>query len=155
MCWFHRLAAVAALVAAAGGCGQSITVPDQGVVVPGCEMPNACFRTNCPCNLGVDMGLQTDCIVEATACAPGTDMFCNGCPEGYQCLEVAQACVGRGPFCGGVGALCMPQGSSCAPLDLSIGTPPMMVQTGAGLEPHCQFADDVCCPGTDAGVPTD
>ena len=37
------------------------------------------------------------------------------------------------------------------------GDPPMLIPTGIGmpmLEPHCQYTDDVCCPGTDGGVPT-
>jgi hypothetical protein len=61
-------------------------------------------------------------------------------------------CVGTGPFCGGIGARCMPKGGSCGS---SGGDPPQLVPTtgvGPALEPHCQYVDDVCCPGVDGGV---
>jgi hypothetical protein len=67
-----------------------------------------------------------------------------------QCLEPAQACVGRGAFCGGKGARCLPAGNHCSTQG---GDPPMLVATpGPSLEPHCQFTDDVCCSGSDGGV---
>jgi hypothetical protein len=157
MRWFVGFAATAALVAAVGACGSQITVPDQGVVVVGCQKPNACFRSDCDCTRAA---VTTPACVSPTTCSDMNDpstCHCQPIDPGNemaiittQCLETAQACVGRGVFCGGGGARCLAKGSSCAS---SGGDPPMLIATsGPSLEPHCQFTDDVCCGGSDAGV---
>jgi hypothetical protein len=95
------------------------------------------------------------------ACVTDSNGICN-CPAVddmgtlSQCLEPSQACVGRGVFCGGAGALCVPAGASCS-ASTPGAAPPMLIPTVGMpmLEPHCQFVDDVCCPGTDGGVVTD
>jgi hypothetical protein len=166
MRWFFLAAAAAALVIAAGACGSTIAVPDQGIVVNGCQAPGQCFLQTCSCKRTE----LSSCVVDPFCSTPSDRTTCNcvpypvdsdlGVPTDMgvptQCLETAQACVGRGDFCGGAGARCLPVGSSCTQ---SGGDPPMLVSTlsmGDGgvptLEPHCQFVDDVCCPGTDGGV---
>jgi hypothetical protein len=157
MRWLQGWLAFAALVAAAGACGSTIPVPDQGVIVTGCQMPAKCFLSDCTCNRSTVKTAQ--CVI-AAVCTNDNDPTTCSCPVfdgglASQCLEEAQACVGRGVFCGGVGAICVAPGTSC---QQSGATPPMMVPgaTGATLEPHCQFVDDVCCPGVvDGGVNTD
>lgn len=146
-------AAVAALVGAAGACGSQISVPDQGVIITGCQPPGYCFATTCECSRA---SVQTggSCVV-APVCGtdPANPSACN-CPLGdmgtdSRCVEVAQECVGRGPLCA-QGSTCVPLGTSCG----AGGMPPMVVPgPGATLESRCQFTDDVCCPaGSDGGV---
>lgn len=157
-------AAVAALVASSGACGSQITVPDQGIIVTGCQQPGACYLTNCDCSraaaLGAD-GNPPSCVVPSTCSNRSDPSTCNcaaadndaGIAVGSQCLEPSQACAGRGVFCGGAGALCVPSGSACSSSTAG-AAPPMLIPTVGMpmLEPHCQFTDDVCCPGTDGGV---
>lgn len=154
MRWLSSIAAAAALVAAVGACGSQISVPDQGVVVTGCQAPGACYLATCAC-IRASLG---DCQTTARVCStPGDPTTCN-CPSSItvddagtmttsQCLEPAQACVGRGPLCP-QGGRCLAAGSSCAS---SGGDPPMLVTPVAdGGVPtprsSCQFVDDVCCP---------
>jgi hypothetical protein len=171
------VAAAVALFAAAGACGSSITVPDQGVVVNGCRTPSFCYTLTCDCLRASTAGPPNNtqpggiCVIP-TVCSDGTNAnttddpsscFCpaetpsvdGGVPGGQlvQCLEVTQLCVGRGPYCAGPGAFCLQAGQSC---DGAEGDPPQLVPASGevGLEPHCQFTDDVCCGGQlDAGVP--
>ena len=90
--------------------------------------------------------------------APAGDMASTPRVATIACLETPQACVGRGVFCGGSGARCLPAGEACTTAG---GDPPQLIPTGGtgpSLEPHCEFVDDVCCPGTtaaDLGVITD
>jgi hypothetical protein len=143
MRWFQAALAAGALVLAAGACGSSITVPDQGIILTGCTTPAACYTTNCGCS----RARLADCVVQAM-CDDQNDKSTCRCPEGSQCLEVAQACVGKGPVCTGFGALCVPPGTACSP---NTGNPPMLVPSDMGtvsLESRCQFADDTCCPGS-------
>jgi hypothetical protein len=163
-----------ALIVAAGACGNIITVPDQGLIVTGCQLPAQCWKATCDCNRGkpdttgdhpsqnplldlcttpcqLDPFQPGDCECNLTLPTPVNDMLTS---EPLQCIEVSQACIGRGVFCGGVGAKCVQVGSTCD----GGGDPPMLIPTVGmpGFEPHCQFADDVCCPGTtptDGGVP--
>jgi hypothetical protein len=168
MRWCLALCAAAALVAVTGGCGSTITVPDQGIIVTGCQMPAACYRANCECTRASVLGSGTgtpSCVAPSVCSDPNNPSTCNcqpitvgdmGVTVATQCLEPAQTCVGRGVFCGGVGAVCLPAGTSCA-MSSSAGTPPQLIPTVGMpmLEPHCQFTDDVCCPGSDGGVTTD
>jgi hypothetical protein len=163
MRWPLRVAAALAIVVAGGACGSSITVPDQGIIVTGCQQPAQCFRSDCACTRdAVESGA---CTVPSVCSDPNDPSTCN-CPRDFdlgaggfdsQCIEEAQACIGRGVFCGGAGALCKKPGSTCD----GTGDPPMLIPTIGmpGLEPHCQFDKDVCCPGTstitDGGMPTD
>lgn len=170
-------AAAVALVALVGACGSIIQVPDQGVVVLGCNVPSYCYLANCSCNRA-DAQPNGNCVTPVV-CKNQLDRSTCTCPAAIsftvpdvdmqgnfdlappptvvpgvasQCLETAQACVGRGAFCGGTGARCLPAGSSC---NMSGGDPAQLVATattGPALEPHCQFRDDVCCPSTDGGV---
>jgi hypothetical protein len=134
------------------GCGSILTVPDQGITITGCSAPAQCFSTSCPCNFAN----LSSCTVAPVPIAGSTDptAYCPTDGGTYQCLEPAQACVGRGPFCGGVGALCVHTS-----LDMATATEPPMLVPGpnATLEPHCPFTDDTCLPGTgqDGGVPHD
>jgi hypothetical protein len=160
MRWTPGVAAAVALVVAQGACGSQITVPDQGVIVSGCQQPSQCFLKDCPCTRAA---LST--LARTTPCTdtdPNDPSTCDCLPlvdDGMlshetQCLETAMACIGRGVFCGGAGALCKPPGSTCD----GTGDPPMIIPTIGlpMLEPHCQFVDDVCCPGSsDGGVTTD
>jgi hypothetical protein len=162
MRWTLALAAAAALVVAAGACGSTITVPDQGIIVTGCQLPSQCFRSDCSCvRADVEAG---SCNVPTVCTSPLDNSTCD-CPVNVitnqdlgthfdsVCLETAQACVGRGTFCGGVGALCKPPGSTCDGTgDLPMIVPSIGMPT---LEPHCQYIGDLCCPGTDGGVTTD
>jgi hypothetical protein len=189
MRWLSTLVAATALFGIAG-CGNIITIPDQGVVVIGCMSPSYCFLANCDCyRKNAQGGACTTSQVFTQAdgttipCAQSPDPSECVCPAktsytlqdlgpppdlagrdmkpaaapvvqvATQCLEVAQACVGRGVVCPGSGARCLPSGSMCTS---SGGDPPELVPTGAtgpALEPHCQFVDDVCCPGAlDGGV---
>jgi hypothetical protein len=143
MRWFRAALAVGALVVAAGACGSTITVPDQGIILTGCTTPAACYTLDCACSRA---GLAS-CVVDAMCDDPLDKTTCR-CPAGSQCLETAQACVGKGPPCSGVGALCVPAGSSCTSGN---GNPPMLVPSDMGtvsLESRCQFTDDTCCPGS-------
>jgi hypothetical protein len=163
MRWTLGVAAACALVVATGGCGSQITVPDQGIIVSGCQMPSACFRADCDCSRG-SVTAKVDsvgaCTVSCTFVTPGDPSTCDCLPltnDGgdsiaTQCIESVQACVGRGVFCGGVGALCK---AATSPACDGTGDPPMLIPTIGMpmLEPHCQYSDDVCCPGTDGGVP--
>jgi len=158
------VATAVALGVAAGGCGSTITVPDQGIIVNGCQQPAQCFVATCDCKRA-SLG-TADCVVGCTNTVEGDPSTCDclpivdtdlGTTTQTQCLETAMACVGRGVFCGGVGALCKPPGSTC---DGSGDMPQLIPVFGMPmLEPHCQFQDDICCPGTsgptDGGVPTD
>jgi hypothetical protein len=168
-----RLSAVislVSLVAVAGGCGNIIAVPDQGVIILGCHDPSYCYRTDCDCKRA-NTGATTN-KDNPTSCnlgCNGDDQLCecrlttdDGVP--VQCQETAQLCVGRGPLCEGANAYCAASGGSCN----GVGDPPQSVPVavsgpedqdgGAGtpvLEQHCQFADDTCCHGAiiqDAGV---
>ena len=170
-------AAAVALVAAASACGSIIQVPDQGVVVLGCNVPAYCFidAAYCSCNRADaqpkgkcttpvvckdEIDLST-CTCPATINIPAVNADMSGAnPDlgpammavATQCIEVAQECVGRGVFCGGSGARCLAAGSSCS---MSGGDPPQLVPTGStgpALEPRCQFTDDVCCGSSDGGV---
>jgi hypothetical protein len=166
---FLVFAAAAALVVAGGACGSIIPVPDQGVVVLGCASPAACYVSDCSCNRAdaqqggkctvppvcINPLDRSTCLCPATISGTGADMM----PITTQCLETAQACVGRGVFCGGMGARCVAAGTMCG---TSGGDPPQLlpmtglidggVGVGPALEPHCQFTDDICCPGADGGV---
>ena len=167
MRWTLGVAAAFALVVAGGACGSSITVPDQGIIVTGCQQPAQCFTSDCECSrAAISRG---DCTVQSVCTDPTDPSTCN-CPTGVteqtdgggmrsfnsQCIEEAQACVGRGVFCGGAGALCKPPGSTCD----GTGDPPMLIPTFGMpmLEPHCQFVGDICCAGmsiSDGGMTTD
>jgi hypothetical protein len=155
------LVAALALVVAAGGCGSQITVPDQGIIVTGCQVPSACYRSDCSCERA-DVAEGGKCIVDRNCGDMGDPSMCF-CPTGVPldtdlgthydstCLETAQACVGRGVFCGGPGALCKAPGSTCD----GSGDPPMLVPMLGMLEPHCQYVKDICCGDEDGGVSTD
>jgi hypothetical protein len=155
MRWFLACFAATALLAAVGACGSQITVPDQGVVVTGCQGPAQCFRNDCPCTRAA---VSTAACISAPICYNPTDPSTCTCTAvdlgitvvGSACLEVAQACVGRGAFCGGSGATCVAAGTKCG--DASAVPPMLIATTGPALSPHCQFVDDVCCPGVDGGV---
>jgi hypothetical protein len=171
MRWTLGLYAIAALVFVTGGCGSTISVPDQGIIVTGCQMPAKCYRSDCSCKFAdVDKPVTAagSCVVDPVCSDPNDNSTCN-CPTavvldadagtGYDslCIETAQACVGHGVFCGGAGALCQ---RITAPACDGSGDPPMLIPTIGmpTLEPHCEFVDDVCCPGTspsDGGVTTD
>jgi hypothetical protein len=163
------LVAVSALVASSGACGSQITVPDQGIIVTGCQQPAACFLPGCDCSRAAALGSGTTgptCVIACTPSQadPNDPSRCNclgdndmGIPPSL-CLEPSQACVGRGVFCGGVGALCVPAGAACSSSTAGAGPPQLIPTIGMpGLEPHCQFTDDVCCPGgaTDGGIVSD
>lgn len=170
MRWPLRVAAALALVVAGGACGSSITVPDQGIIVTGCQQPAKCYRSDCQCTreLISSMDPVVGCYTMCVQSDPNDPSTCD-CPTGVavqtdggahtydsQCIEEAQACVGRGVFCAGTNARCKPPGSTCD----GTGDPPMLIPTIGmpALEPHCQFVDDVCCTGggiTDGGVMTD
>jgi hypothetical protein len=153
------LAAAAALAVGASACDTTITVPDQGVIVNGCQTPAQCFRADCACTRAAVAG---SCVIGCTITTPGDPSTCDclpvpvgdmGATVDTQCIETAQACVGRGVFCGGAGALCK---SPTSPTCDGTGDPPMLIPTFGMpiLEPHCQYVDDVCCPGiTDGGMP--
>ena len=144
-------------------------MPDQGVIVNGCQIPAQCYRSDCSCNFAdveKPIGESGSCTVASVCTDPNDPSTCS-CPTkvvidadagtGYDsaCLETAQACIGRGVFCGGVGARCK---RSSAPTCDGTGDLPMLIPTIGMpmLEPHCQFTDDVCCPGpSDGGVATD
>ncbi|HWE31625.1 MAG TPA: hypothetical protein VHB97_26675 [Polyangia bacterium] len=158
MRWTLGVAAAVALVVAAGACSSQITVPDQGIIVTGCQMPSQCFRADCPCTR--DTGA---CTVACTITTPGDPSTCDCLPvtnDGgdsvqTECLEPAQACIGRGVPCPGVGALCKASGACDG-----TGDPPMLIPTPGNptLVAHCQFDGDICCPGTilsDGGATTD
>jgi hypothetical protein len=160
MRWLGRLLAALALVAGVSACGSTIAVPDQGVIVTGCQNPGRCFRSDCGCARET----LASCLVDSVCTNPLDQTTCN-CPTALdvntdagtsvssQCLETAMACVGRGTRCDGVGATCAPFNGTCA---MSGNAGPMLVAgAGATLESHCQFTDDVCCPGVDGGVSTD
>jgi hypothetical protein len=162
------LAAVSALVASSGACGSQITVPDQGIIVTGCQMPASCFATSCSCTRAATLGMAIDCVPpDGLQCTSQSDRStCNcgpiindaGVTIQTQCLEPAQACVGQGVICGGAGALCMPVGSTTCTTSTPGAAPPQLIPTVGMpmLEPHCQFKDDVCCPGAlDGGVGSD
>ncbi len=170
MRWTLGIAAACALVVAAGACGSTITVPDQGIIVTGCQQPALCYRSDCACTRALissndpDVGCFTACVQtdpndpSTCNCPLGVTVQTDGSSRTYdsQCIEQAQACVGRGVFCGGAGALCKAPGSTCD----GTGDPPMLIPTFGMpmLEPHCQFVDDICCPGasiSDGGMPTD
>jgi hypothetical protein len=149
------VAAVVALVAAIGGCGSTISVPDQGVIVLGCHSPSFCFVSSeqCLCNRGTGSGGL--CVV---GCSDPNDPTCAcpvnvpgdmGPPIPVQCVETAQECVGRGPLCATT-SHCQQAGTTCSMS--AVSTPPQQVAINVDggtptLESHCQFADDICCPG--------
>lgn len=145
------LGAALALAAAAGACGSSIKVPDQGIIVTGCQAPSACFSATCGC---VRATAPLNVSMNAAGCVEDPDCTSQPCvcKMGSACRELAQACVGRGVVCPGANAHCVPAGGSCN----SPGDPPMLVPAAGtpALEPHCQFVDDVCCTNApaDAGV---
>jgi hypothetical protein len=168
---FSAIAAVVSLVAMAGGCGNVISVPDQGVIILGCHEPSFCYLTNCDCkrgNTGASGSCNNGCNGDPQQCScretadvqVGTgDMTI---PVPVQCMETAQACVGRGVLCEGANAYCAATGTACN----GVGDPPQSIpvavfgpeEDGGSipvLERHCQFADDTCCHGAtivDAGV---
>lgn len=155
MRWTLACLSAVALVAAAGACGSQLTVPDQGVVVTGCQGPAQCFRNDCPCTRA---SVGTPACIAAPFCYSATDRSTCTCAAvdlgvsvvGSACLEVAQACVGRGTFCGGPGASCVAAGTRCG--DASAVPPMLIASTGPTLIPHCQFVDDICCAGSDGGA---
>jgi hypothetical protein len=167
------LVAAVSLVAAAGACGSVITVPDQGVVVLTCAVPNYCYRSDCACTRGAADPSSGNCVVPVDHCT--SDKITCTCPEfakndmganitvgdmsiPVSCMETAAVCIGRGTFC--------PMTSNCQPFNSSscngmLGmVPPQLVSgtngaSGPALEPHCPYVDDVCCPGAavvDAGA---
>jgi hypothetical protein len=170
-------AAVALLAVAVGGCGSTIPVPDQGVVVLGCNTPGYCYRADCSCTWAdaqpggacttkvvCSNPLDTStclCPLTVATQAPadlggtvGLEPATVTVPVAVQCLETPQVCVGRGPFCGGVGARCfhtiLSDLSVTPTCDQSGGDPPQLIPSGGigpALEPHCAFVDDTCCPG--------
>lgn len=169
---FLALVAAVSLVAAAGACGSVITVPDQGVVVLTCAVPNYCYRTDCACTRGAADPNSGNCVVPVDHCTD--DKITCTCPEfakndmgadikvgdmglgiAVSCMETAAVCIGRGMFCP-MTSNCQPVGSSCN----QNGVPPQLVSgtsgaSGPALEPHCPYVDDVCCPGAavvDAGA---
>jgi hypothetical protein len=163
MRWTLGAVAAALLVAAAGACGSVISVPDQGLIVTGCQIPAQCIRADCGCNRALD-----GCVVPCVQTDPNdpSTCYCMNIPMptpqdmaaqlAVECIETAQACVGRGPLCGGTGALCQQGGTVCGSGVTAV--PPMLVPAVGmpAFEPHCQFTDDVCCPGTtatDGGMP--
>jgi len=141
-------AALFTIAGYAGGCTSSTVGTDLGIVEPGCRAPSACYKTGADCRCG-----RSDVEGGCKACDPNA-VDCV-CAVGTRCMQAAAVCVGRAPStCDGVGARCMPVGTTCAtPMS---GAPPQLVaaSSGAALEPHCTFLDDVCCPGviTDLGV---
>ncbi len=174
---FSAVVAVVSLVAVAGGCGDIIKVPDQGVIILGCHEPSFCYKTNCGCNRQdtVAGGADPETTKAAACndgCSNGDDQLCecrlmteDGTP--VQCQETSQLCVGRGPLCEGAGAYCAAAIAKDTPGTCNgVGDPPQNVpvavfgpeEDGGStpvLEQHCQFKDDVCCHGAvivDAGV---
>jgi hypothetical protein len=130
--------------------GGACTVP---AILPGGggQCPSSGGSGTCLCPATVH-GIVPSDLGGVTDLAGVTDMAGTPGPVAVQCLETAQACQGRGMFCGGTGARCLAAGTACS---TSGGDPPQLVpSTGVGpaLEPHCQFVDDVCCPGVDGGV---
>src|SRR5207253_1509155 len=102
MRWTLGLAAAAALVVAASACGSTITVPDQGIIVSGCQLPAQCFSTICSCaRADVESGQCTQNVV----CSDPTNLSTCDCPTHIAsdgggffdslCIEQAQTCVGR------------------------------------------------------------
>ena len=160
MRWTLGLAAALALVVAAGACSSVITVPDQGIIVSGCQLPAQCYRNDCGCSRSaVEAG---DCTVD-TVCSDPNDRSTCDCPlnVGFgdagahfdsMCIETAQACVGRGVACPGVSARCKRFDS---PVCDGTGDLPMLIPTIGMpiLEAHCQYTDDVCCSASDGGLP--
>lgn len=142
--------AALALVAAAGACGSSIKVPDQGIIVTGCNPPGYCYVDDCTCERA-SVAPGGACVV-ASVCTSEIDRSTCSCPTNSECLEAAQACIGRGPVCAGANAHCVAATGSCN----DAGDPPMLIPTPGMpmLEPHCQFVDDVCCTNApaDGGV---
>lgn len=166
MRWTLGVAAACLLVAATGACGSQITVPDQGIIVTGCQMPSQCYRVDCDCTRGQATAAKDTggCVVGCTFLTPGDPSTCDCLPVAVDpdagtsvqtsCIEPVQACIGRGVFCGGIGALCKDKDH---PTCDGSGDAPMLIPTFGmpALEPHCQYTDDVCCPGSDGGVATD
>jgi hypothetical protein len=157
------LFAAVSLVAAAGACGNTITVPDQGVVVLSCNVPNYCYRADCSCKRA-DATPGGTCITDTTACNSDNSV-CTcmakvavddmGGTTPVTCEETAAACVGRGVLCA-MNNNCQAATANCG----GSGVPPQLVpppggSSGPALEPHCPYVDDVCCPGpavTDGGT---
>jgi hypothetical protein len=151
------LFAAVALLVAAGACGSTITVPDQGIIVNGCQQPAQCFSMNCECTRAAIS--TSSCVVACQETVAGDPSTCDCLPiqtDGgpaiqTQCLETAMACIGRGVVCGGPNAHCKPPGSTC---DGTGDLPQLIPVFGMPmLEPHCQYVDDVCCTSGDGGVP--
>jgi hypothetical protein len=163
--WTLAIAAVCALVVATGGCGETITVPDQGIIVTGCQQPAQCFVQICSCKRA---DIEAGACTVATTCSDETDRSTCNCPTSIAsdggatfdsvCIEQAQACVGRGVVCAGAGARCK---RFDTPACDGTGDLPELVPSTMMipmLEPHCAYVDDVCCPGTaitDGGPSTD
>jgi hypothetical protein len=166
---FSAIAAVVSLVAMAGGCGNIISVPDQGVIILGCHEPSFCYKTSCACNRSdtVAGGMCDDgCDNNDKQLCPCRLMSQDG-TSAVQCQETSQLCVGRGPLCEGAGAYCAPAVNATTPGTCNgVGDPPQNIPVAVFgpeddggstpvLEQHCQFKDDVCCHGAvivDAGV---
>jgi hypothetical protein len=159
MRWTLGLAAALALVVATGACGSTITVPDQGIIVTGCQAPAQCFTTICSCaRADVESGQCTQNVV----CSDPTNLSTCNCPTHLAsdggaffdsvCIEQAQTCVGRGVLCLGTGARCKrfdhPTCDGTGDLPELIPTINMPM-----LEPHCAYTDDVCCTVSDGGMP--
>jgi hypothetical protein len=157
--------ATVAIAATGSGCGSSITVPDQGVIVLGCHSPSLCYKDNCSCDRGaaVSGGSCTVGCNESSdqyTCVCPASVSDNGAEVNVQCLETSQACTGRGPTCDGPGVYCAADCSSgSGDPPQSIPVPVFGTQDDGGSEPilelHCQFTHDVCCHGTiitDAGA---
>ncbi|HEY1586689.1 MAG TPA: hypothetical protein VGH63_13435, partial [Polyangia bacterium] len=71
MRWTLAVAATAALVAAAGACGSVITVPDQGIIVTGCQLPAQCIAADCACSRSLQF-----CVVSCTQTNPTDPSTC-------------------------------------------------------------------------------
>jgi hypothetical protein len=159
MRWLSFARVLVAASCALAACGSTVVQPDLALIPPGCRLPSKCFQADCPCNRASnDGGITGDCI----ACDPTlmTSQQCDVCsPDlGLACVEPLQLCVGKGKICPGVGARCIDprtitDAGVCA---ASGGDPPTMigvVDPDGGPEtsvPRCAYADDECCPGSDA-----
>jgi hypothetical protein len=158
------------VVAVAAGCGTAVTAPDLALIPLGCRAPNKCFVSVCGCNRA-DVETGGACLVcDPAASSTGAQQCdCNadggytvdtdlGTLSGQMCIEPLQLCVGRGVLCAGAGARCFDPRQLNGTCPSTGGDPPALVAVGDGgvaSEPHCNYADDVCCPGAelDMSVP--
>ena len=152
-----RRLTLVAVVALSACTPTALTTTDFGIVLEGCRIPEACFKPTCTC---LRATVQSTCMV----CDPLTQstLQCScSADAGVMCMDPSQVCIGRAPaVCPGAGARCIPAGLSCSG-SVDNEAPPQLVAAvllDGGepvLEPHCAYADDVCCPGTveDMAVP--